>query len=720
MSAAERAAKSRYLKRKVQSELHTLDKDQKIARIIQGPLHFATNVPSSECERVDDTIEYSDSSLELCLPSSNSLNLVDDSIKVSETSVELNSNNINYGSFSEESDDSISDQYFFSSDSELSCDENIALPKQNATCEEDPDLGLNKKLTDWALKFNIKHNALSQLLKILKEENHPNLPLDSRTLLKTARKSEVIVNNDGSNNCYFGIEKGLLQYNLDKICKNSNAVLKFNIDGLPICKSTGGQFWPILCQIVSKYTVSPFVVSCYHGNSKPKSVHEFLEPFIKELKTLQTCGFQYHDICYSVLIENFICDAPARAFIKCIKGHGGFFGCEKCVQKGSSVNRRVVFLETQAKVRTDESFKLKIQEKHHLGTSPLLNLNIGLVTQVPLDYMHLVLLGCMRKLLLYWIRKGDHNVRLGYTHQVSHISEKLLSLAKHMPKEFSRKPRSLKDIDRFKATEFRQILLYTGPIVFRGILSEEIYNHFLLLHVAISTLANEDKSHSENNISYAEKLLKLFVQEMKDIYKEESIVYNIHNLVHLPDDVRRFGCLDKFSCFPFENFLFQLKNMLRTPNKPLSQLARRISEKGIGKDERQIPLVKLSGPHNRGPCASIKGRQFEEIIYNGSTINILKENNSFVQLHNKKIVKILNIINTQHPTEDPHTIVIICKEYINCGDYYTYPCSSQQQSIYKINDKKCKDFQYSLDQVKCKCLVSTELKVAVALVHNIF
>lgn len=123
--------------------------------------------------------------------------------------------------------------------------------------------------------------------------------------------------------------------------------------------------------------MSPFVVSCYHGNYNPKSVHEFLEPFVKELKTLQICGFQYYDICYSVKIQNVICDAPARAFIKCIKGHGGFFGCEQCVQKGSSVNRRDVFLETQAKVRTDESLKLKTQKKNHLGTSLLLNLNIS-------------------------------------------------------------------------------------------------------------------------------------------------------------------------------------------------------------------------------------------------------------------------------------------------------------------------------------------------------
>lgn len=101
---------------------------------------------------------------------------------------------------------------------------------------------LKLKLVNWALKYKIKHNALSALLKILKEESHTELPDDSRTLLKTVCKSELKTNQDGSENCYFRLGKRLLQHDLKELCIGTTVQLKVNIDGLPICKSTGAQF----------------------------------------------------------------------------------------------------------------------------------------------------------------------------------------------------------------------------------------------------------------------------------------------------------------------------------------------------------------------------------------------------------------------------------------------------------------------------------------------
>lgn len=67
----------------------------------------------------------------------------------------------------------------------------------------------------------------------------------------------------------------------------------------------------------------------------------------------------------------------------------------------------------------------------------------------------------------------------------SNISQSLFNLRKLVPSEFARLPRSLDDLKYWKATEFREILLYTGVIVLKSNLKKEFYGHFLLLVVSI-------------------------------------------------------------------------------------------------------------------------------------------------------------------------------------------------------------------------------------------
>lgn len=142
--------------------------------------------------------------------------------------------------------------------------------------------------------------------------------------------------------------------------------------------------------------------------------------------------------------------------------------------------------------------------------------------------------------------------------------------------EFSRQPRTLSEMDRWKAAEWRPFLLYTGPTVLLNVLPEHTYKHFLILHVAIRLLASEHQ-HPEL-LSYADQLLSMFVQEARSLYGEKCIVYNVHNLTHLVADCRKYGCLDNCSAFLLENLLGQLKKTLRATNKPLQQIIRRVSE----------------------------------------------------------------------------------------------------------------------------------------------
>ena len=174
--------------------------------------------------------------------------------------------------------------------------------------------------------------------------------------------------------------------------------------------------------------------------------------------------------------------------------------------------------------------------------------------------MHLLCLSVMKNILLFL--KEDplqSGARLSQK-QVKEISCKLENLTGTLPSEFACQPRSLEELKRWKATEFRQFLLYTGPVLLKGVINDNIYIHFLAFSVAISIFLNKDKIKDPTNISYAKDLLIFFVQKAPEFYGKNFLVYNVHNLIHLHQDVEYFGeTLDAYSCFPFENHLQVLK-----------------------------------------------------------------------------------------------------------------------------------------------------------------
>ena len=133
------------------------------------------------------------------------------------------------------------------------------------------------------------------------------------------------------------------------------------------------------------------------------------------------------------------------------------------------------------------------------------------------------------------------------------ISGRLLSITNCVPREFSRKPRSLSELSRWKATEFRKFLLYTGPIILKGILYDNLYNHFLILHLAIRISSSQE--HEKYYNRYARDLLLNFVETNRMLYGDSFVFYNVHSLIHLAGDCVEFGTVDSFSYFEFDNHL---------------------------------------------------------------------------------------------------------------------------------------------------------------------
>jgi len=81
----------------------------------------------------------------------------------------------------------------------------------------------------------------------------------------------------------------------------------------------------------------------------------------------------------------------------------GYSSCTKCWDEGEYYEQRICFSDKAGKERTDQDFFLKNDDNYHLCASVLNKIPfLGLVTNVPLDYLHLICLGVVKKLIHLW------------------------------------------------------------------------------------------------------------------------------------------------------------------------------------------------------------------------------------------------------------------------------------------------------------------------------
>ncbi|KAJ8670233.1 hypothetical protein QAD02_001492 [Eretmocerus hayati] len=441
-----------------------------------------------------------------------------------------------------------------------------------------------------------------------------------------------------------------------------------------------------------------------------QSVHKFLP---RTAKTLLKTDFGLNKLikrfndndssdlseyAYFVQIKCIICDRPARAIFKCIVNHGAYYACERCLVPGYDYMDRIVYPFRNDEERTSESFKNRENPLHHHGKSPLEKLKkpLNLVLLFILDIMHLNYQGNMKKLLKTWFSSDSKVTR----EKLLRVSLRLVNLKNQIPSEFQRSTRSVEDVSKYTADEFREILLYTGPFVLKDILDEKEYKHFLLFHTGSRILCSSElyKKYTPCIKEY----LQRFTVLTESLYGLEFASLTNHSLAHLTDDVENMDCPASFlTAFPYENDLGELKRSIRSGNRPMAQICTKIErdlEFNLKKATvtTELQILKSKQVDNLLHIRKIKFKNYQFSVERPDNMILSKDGS---------IVEIKSMLSSS-VTINPSKVFILGEQIKILEPAFNYPTCSSLLREYCVERGESGDLvKFSLADMQCKyCL----------------
>jgi hypothetical protein len=608
-----------------------------------------------------------------------------------------------------------------SEDSSESHSSNCDNESNNSNPENDDEVDvIKRKLANFVINHRISSLAADELLPILRSHTClSRLPRSRRKLVNTPREKIVLQKMLPGNYFHFGIiwgiERALLETYIPEL-EVEDIKIFINMDGLDLSRSSKSQFWPILCYISSLPGSKVYTAGIFQGNKKPLSSNEYLKEFVDEVNEIVASGYEFKGRILPVRIEGLICDTPAKSYVTNTLGHAGFESCYKCVIVGQSVNGTTCFPELECVLRTDEGFRAQSQKRHHHGHSELERLlHFDMITNVPYDTLHLSHIGVAKKKLQYLFRASY--VRLS-TLIIQEVSDKILTLVPFIPSEFARKPRGIEFLEKFKGTEYRQIILYTAPIILLPMLQDpknkDNYIHVLTLQVALRILTGQP---TRDMINYSRQLLHHFVGSFEKLHSKSSMSHNVHALLHIPDDVAKFGSLEAFSAYRFEDNLGKIRRMLKDCGRSLQQYVKRELEyrATVKPQKAKSPdWIQFKTSHFDGPllptCFNPQHKQLKTTSY---SLTIKQPNNCLV-MKTGEIVLIENFA-----TSDSLKCLVIGRKFESVQSLYTEPCESSIVGMWKV--KKLGELRvWHLSEICSKCMylpLNDNYNAAIKLLH---
>ena len=547
-----------------------------------------------------------------------------------------------------------------------------------------------EQLKKYANKYALNCVQVNELLKLIHKNiinisnqkviNVNNVPKTYKTLFNISNKklkNQITTTTSNHKLYYFGLANQikfyLKQYPveiLDALQPNNTLELIWNTDGMQLYQSKDECAWPILCYIRNLFPRKVFEVLLTTGRGKPNI--EFLKQFIEELRDLMLNGLNFTDNTYkkrTFTIKHIaaVCDGPARSFIKCILGHGGYHSCEFCTILGKrheieptkgngkdNINFKMTYQGSEiVSKRTDKTFRSQEHERHHKGESPLLQLDIDMIQDFPIDFMHSSG-GTMRRLFDCWLKSPKRTEYRMTCTNIKYLNARIEYISSEcLPNIFPRRLRITSQVNYYKFAEHKQFLLYTGKILLLNLMpAKHFYDHFLKYSFACSLMNDAKKA---TFLPLAQNLIMDTIDSFQSDYGAPFMVYVAHCNIHFPDIVKHHGSLSAVSAFPFENHLRHLR-------------------KWVSRSSHQAMISMINGVLRR---QSVECTELFKI--KKSPIYFKSPNNVYIDVNSK----IEECYVALEKTMDGKCVKLEC--YYNPMSLYSNPIDSKLIGCYKIN-----------------------------------
>lgn len=332
------------------------------------------------------------------------------------------------------------------------------------------------------------------------------------------------------------------------------------------------------------------------------------------------CNINGEKIFIKLYILICCVDTGARAHMQGLTQFNGKFGCNWCLHPTESYHRVTKYpidlkrKRLPAKRTKEETVKTMMMLNRNKpkingikAISPLIFLeSFDIIDGFTPDYMHCVLLGVVKQITNILMQPLN----------IPHYQEQLNSIK--LPHQVCRLTRPIDDNAFWNARVEENWLLFISMTLFSSKLQSKYLKYWSLLVESMHILLKSEIRVTE--LDRAEAMLKLFVELTQRYFGKAAITFNVHQLLHLVDSVRKWGPLWAHSTFAFEAGNHTLLQAIHCGNGAILQILRFINvsnsvsviEKCLFSDDSQIARAFCSNtiPKRVQKCYKIGERTY--------------------------------------------------------------------------------------------------------------